>query len=203
LFWEIARTKNYNLLYLDYSEETVYTESQCASSELRWDDLYDEFYLLKKDSTAVMAIEKQNDTVEMLFKINILRDNLNSLNLLYESKDLIADASRFLELEQMFYANFKTIDKRINIKYFEGLKANNDVVLRFILSLESSYDLNHKRAEQGIEKEVKNVYTIIARVGTLLGMQLNAKEMNVKEFLAYEKEAIDKAQAQKEVNDGK
>jgi hypothetical protein len=165
--------------------------------------MYDEYYLLKKDSSAVMAIEKHNATAEILCKINLLRYNLEGLVSLYENQEIITDYARFDELEQMYYANFKTIDKRINIKYFDGLKTNYDTVARFILSLEASYELNYKRAEQAIDKEVKNVYTIIAQVGTMLGMQLNAKDMNVKEFLAYEEEAVKKSEANKRVDYGK
>jgi hypothetical protein len=37
----------------------------------------------------------------------------------------------------------------------------------------------------------------------MLGMQLNAKDMNVKEFLAYEEEAVKKSEANKRVDYGK
>jgi hypothetical protein len=202
LFWEIAKSKNYNLLDINYNQDFEYTESQQAKLEKCWDDLYDQFYILKKDSSAIMALEKQNETFDLLYKINLLVSNLDSLVLLYENGDLIEDKQRFAQLEQLFYANFKLIDKRINIKYFDGLKANYDVVSRFILSLEASYDINHKRAEQAVSNEVKNVYTIIAQVGTALGMQLNAKDMSVLEFTAYEEEALKKIQSQKEKSNG-
>lgn len=201
-FWEIIRTGNYFLLDVDFVDGKVYTKGQKDEIDLIWSQLYDEYYNLKKDGKIVKIVEDSNDAVFLLNKINLLNENLHLLQQLYDNQ-LILDEDKFIQIEQGIYKTFVTIDKKITPKYFSGFEANAKIVNRFINSYQATYDIDFKRLNQAVDKEVKNVYKTVAITSTILGYRLDVEKMSVLEYLAYEEQAIEKQTAEKELKDGK
>lgn len=204
-FWEIIKTNNILLLDADYTEGKIYTDAQNAEINALWSALYDSHYTQKQNSTAVMAMDKANQAILLLFKINLLTSNLEALIKLYQNQKeiiVVQGEEKFFTIEQGILRNFVNIDKKIKPIYFDGFEANYKLINRFINSYQTTYDINHKRAEQAVNKEVKNVYELVAAVGNQLGMQLNVKEMSVSEWNAYEQVAKDKNNALNQQQNG-
>ena len=201
-FWEIIKSKNYALLDIDYSENKIYTESEIAQFNLLWSKLEDEYYNLKKDSKSYSTIVKSNDAFRLLLKIELLENNLNSLVELYNNIEII-DQDDFIRIKQKIYQNFTLIHDRITPKYFDGLKENFNLITRFINAFKSDYEINYKVVTDEIKEEVTNIYNIVASVGSILGYQINVKQVNVMEWIAYEEIAKQKINAQKEAYNGK
>ena len=201
-FWEIIKSKNYSLLDIDYSEDKTYSESETAQFNLLWSKLEDEYYTLKKDSKSYSTIVKSNDAFNLLMKIELLQDNLNSLVELYSNIEVL-DQENFIRIEQKIYQNFTLIHDKITPQYFAGLEENFNLITRFINAFKSDYEINYKIVTDEIHEEVTNVYSVVASVSSVLRYQINIKEVNVMEWLGYEEVAKQKINSQKEANNGK
>lgn len=198
-FWEIIKSKNYTLLDIDYTEDKIYSESQLKEVKLLWDKLEDDYYLLNNNNFD--TIKKSNDAFNLLKKIELLEVNLKCLTQLYDNIIAIPEDG-FLRIEQKIYNNFTLIHKRIVPKYFDGLEVNYELIKKFINALQSDYEINYKIVSKEVEKEITNIYTIVASVSLILGYQINVKEVCVMEWKAYEETAKEKINAQKEANNG-
>ena len=163
--------------------------------------MYDEFYLLKQDNSVSNANEKANESILLLSKINLLALNLEALIKLYESI-LLLEIDLFIDIKTKILNNFTLIDQKIQPLFFEDLAENYNLINRFLVSYQTTYHLHFKVKEQEVEKEITNVYKIVASVGEALRIQLNVKEMPVLEWLSYEENAIAKLKAQKQSNNG-
>ena len=64
--------------------------------------------------------------------------------------------------------------------------------------MQNTYNLQFKKQEKRIEKEVANVYDVVANFESWLGnRQINIDDVVVSRWIAYEKQVIKKQREQK------
>lgn len=197
LFWEILKTKNPLLLDGDYMPDKQYTEEEQSYIVQQWEIMYDSYFQLKNDGKSKVVLQKSYEVMILSYKIKLLNDTLNFLKWHTEIRDLLPP-ERQNEQEQQIYALFKKVEPDLNIRYFEGIQVNTEVVNRRIAALQNKYNRLKQDNEKEVEKQVDNVFSVIAKVSKITQMQLNAQNMVVTEWLAYEQMAKETIKAEEE-----
>ena len=195
-FWEISKSNNILLLDENYFDGKEYTISQKAEIELLWSKLGDDMFTIKNDLKMVNAMNKRDEQVFLLAKIQGLEVNRDLLISLYENSGNVND---FESLEQKILHNFTLIDDIIVPRYFDGLIANVELVNNFIASYSTKYKIEYTKQEQEAKAEITNVYDIVALIEDCLERSIGIVEnMSVMQFLAYEKRAELRAESKKQ-----
>jgi hypothetical protein len=191
-FWKILKDKNVLLLDAEYKEGKKYSKSQLNEMQNTWLKLYDEYYVLLDDSKSRSNMSKTFNELQLRDKINQIKYNYDFLvNLLKCENDI--NVSKY---EQETYARLKLIDKRIKPKYFEGIQANLDNLNRVIKSLVNKYNIEHKENQNNVQKEIDNVYDVVASAESWLERTLPIDDIVVTRWISYQKQIKDKQKAQ-------
>jgi hypothetical protein len=191
IFWQILKDKNVLLLDSEYKEGKKYSKAQLNEMQETWLRLYDEYYVLLDDSQSRAKMKNTFSELELRDKINQIKYNYDFLvNLLKCENDI--DVSKY---EQETYARLKLIDKRIKPKYFEGIQANLDNLNRVIKSLVNKYNTEHKNNTKAVEKEIQNVYDVVASAESWLERTLPIDDIVVTRWISYQKQIKDKQKA--------
>lgn len=198
-FWGIMKENNPLLLDPDYDEHKEYPEEVRQYIVAAWEVMYDSYYQVKNDSKTKLVLHNNYEQMVLGYKIYQLEQNINMAYHLETFRDILPE-DNYTEKEQMIYKWFVTIEPDLPIKYFEGMGVNLDLVKKRIAALQNKYNRNKKDLEKQVEKQVENVYSVIVKVSEILGMQLNAENMMVLEWIRWEKAAIDKQKALDEAN---
>lgn len=199
LFWEILKTKNPLLLDGDYMPDKVYTEEEEKHIVHVWEIMYDSYFQLKNDSKSKMVLHQAYELMLLSYKIWQLTKTTDLARHLEDLKHLLTN-EEYIEKEQQVYSWFKIIEPELNLQYFKGMETNLEIVGKRIQALQNKYNRENKSNEANIEKQVDNVFSVIVKVSQTVGHQLNAEKMMVTEWLAWEKAAKDKIQAQHEAS---
>lgn len=112
----------------------------------------------------------------------------------------------FLNLyEQRLKEIYILIEKTLKVKMQESQPEtyNLKTIERVISALRNKYNIEQTNKAKQANKEIDNVYKVVASVSRILEMQLNVKEMTVSEWLAYEEVAKEKVQQQKQSKNGR
>lgn len=183
-FWDIIKYKNMFLLDVDYKENKQYTKSHLKELEDTWLKLYDEYYIMLNDSQSKHKMNKTFDELKIRDKINQIKYNYDFLVSLLKYADDI-DTTKY---EQETYKRLKVIDERIKPKYFEGIEANLKNLDRVIKALVNKYNLEHKENVKTVQKEIDNVYEVVASAESWLERSLPINEMVVSHWIAIQKQ---------------
>lgn len=199
-FWQIIKDKNILLLDFDYYDGKKYTDDQKHEIEQTWLRLYDEYYLLLDDSKSKFNMNKTFDELKLRDKINQIKYNYDFLVSLSGYIGVLPtdDINKY---EQETYKRLKTIDNRIKPKYLDGIKANLDNLDRVLKSLINKYNAEHKENLKNVNKEIDNVYDVVANAEGWLERNLNINDMVVSHWIAIQKQIKQKQKAVKK--DGK
>jgi hypothetical protein len=191
-FWDIIKHKNIFLLDYDYEDKKEYSEAQFKEIEDTWLKLYDEYYIMLNDSQSKHKMNKTFDELKIRDKINQIKYNYDFLVSLLKYNDKI-DVTKY---EQETYKRLKVIDERIKPKYFEGIEANLKNLDRVIKALVNKYNLEHKENVKTVQKEIDNVYEVVASAESWLERSLPINEMVVSHWIAIQKQIKLKQKAQ-------
>lgn len=183
-FWDIIKYKNMFLLDVEYKENKQYTKAHLKELEDTWLKLYDEYYIMLNDSQSKHKMNKTFDELKIRDKINQIKYNYDFLVSLLKYADDI-DTTKY---EQETYKRLKVIDERIKPKYFEGIEANLKNLDRVIKALVNKYNLEHKENVKTVQKEIDNVYEVVASAESWLERSLPINEMVVSHWIAIQKQ---------------
>jgi hypothetical protein len=199
-FWAIMdKRKPVHILDLDYSKDRVYTQEETDLLNTKWLSLYDTFYSVKNDGKSSRMLSDYRDELVIVSRIRRAVIVIDSLTWTFGHKDILSD-EKYFELEHKALKSLHEQEPKFGINYMLPLNENIKKIRNAITGLENLYNRKRKHVEKKVEIEVKNVFDIVAKVGAVLEMQLNVKEMTVMEWLAWEKIAIDK---QKSIEESK
>ena len=194
-FWNIIKDKNIYLLDVHYKDGKKYSKNQLAEIENTWLELYDEYYVLLDDSKSRHTMSKSFDELKVRDKINQIKYNYDFLISLTNYIGVIPNED-ITKYEQETYKRLKLIDKRIKPLYFDGIDANLKNLDKVLKSLINRYNIDHKENQKQIEKEIQNVYDVVANAESWLERNLNISEMVVSHWIALQKQIKQKQKAQ-------
>lgn len=200
-FWDILQNKNVFLLDFDYFEGKKYNDAQKEELSNVWMRLYDEYFVLRDSSKSRMELIKAFDEMKLRDKINQIKENAEFLIKLRDLVGLLPDR-QLAEYEQSTYHRLKKIDSKIKPLYFDGLEANIINLDKVLKSYINKYNQEHKKRDEAVKEEVKNVYSIVANAESWLERNININDMVVSHWLAIENQIIQKQKAQQKKKDG-
>jgi len=200
-FWKIIQDKNILLLDKDYKEGKKYSKKDLKQFNDVWERLYDEYYELKNDSKSKSKLSKSFKELEIRSKIKEIKDYIDFLISLAKGSNVVGQEI-ITEYEQQVYANLKLLDKRIKPKLFDGIEANVKYLNKFLNALINTYNRDNEDAKREVEKQINNVYEVVANAESWLAPQpIHINEMVVSHWIAIEKMIEKKQKAQQK--DGK
>ncbi len=203
LFWEILKEKNPLLLDANFKPENKYTKEEESFIVNTWERLYDEFFEYKNDSKGRLLLKETEDEMRLLFKINLLVDLRNHLEQLFYNIESI-EVKNFEELKFSAFEIIKKIEKKIKLTVFVDIPEAINILDRVLNSLQNSYSIKTKRNNQEIDKQIQNVYSVVAKVESVLERSIpNIDTISVLQWIAYENSAKEKINSQKDLRNGK
>jgi len=203
LFWEILKEKNPLLLDADYKPENKYREEEQLFIANTWERLYDDFFTAKNDNKGKSLLKESNDELKLLYKINLLVDIRNHLVKLLESIDVIP-MKEYEDLKITAYQIVYKIESKLKLNAFMDIFEGVTLIDKAINSLQNTYTIKNKRNNQEVDKQIDNVYKVVAKVEQILERSIpNINEISVLQWLAYEESAKEKSQSLKELRNGK
>lgn len=191
-FWSIIKDKNILLLDFDYVDGKKYTAEQQNELENLWFRLYDEYFILMDDNKSKYELNKSFSELKIRDKITQIKNNFDFLSHLKGFSQSL-DISKY---EQETYERLKKIEPKMRLKYFDGIDANLIILDKVIKSLINQYNIEHKQNEKTIEKEIKNVYEVVANAESWLERNLNINDMVVSHWIAIRNQILEKQKAQ-------
>lgn len=194
-FWKIIQDKNILLLDKDYKENKKYSDSDLEHISNVWESLYDQYYELKNDSKSKVKLSKSFKELEVRNKIKHIK---NYIDFLYSLKkgSLIVDKETIIKYEQQVYSDLKLLDKRIKPKLFEGIDANIEYLSKFLNALINTYNRDNEDVKKEVEKQINNVYEVVANAESWLAPQtIFINDMVVSHWIAIEKMIENKQKA--------
>lgn len=194
-FWNIIKEKNICLLDIDYKENKKYSKNQLSEIESTWLKLYDEYYVLLDDTKSRHKMSKSFDELKIRDKINQIKHNYDFLINLTKYIGVIPTKD-IVKYEQETYERLKLIDKRIKPLYFDGIEANLKNLDRVLKALINKYNIDHKESQKNIEKEIQNVYDVVANAESWLERSIPIDDMVVSHWIAIQNQIKQKQKAQ-------
>lgn len=198
-FWQIIKDKNILLLDFDYFDGKKYNEAQKNEIEQLWFRLYDEYFLLINDSKSRFELSKSFDELKIRDKITQIKNNYDTLVRL-KSFASVLPKEDVLKYEQEIYSILKKIDVKIKPLYFDGIDANLVNLDKVIKALINQYNINHKQNSDKINKEISNVYEIVANAESWLDRNININDMVVSHWIAIRNQVLQRQKAQQKKN---
>lgn len=193
-FWQIIKDNDFTLLDVNYKKGKEYTKTQLKSIQKVWLRLYDEYYILIDDSKSKHKINKLFNELKLRDKIQQVKNNLDFLITLKKYSNLLPKED-FAKYEQEIYTNLKLIDKRIKPKYFDGIDENVKNLDRVLKSLINKYNIENKYRVKEVQKEINNVYEIVASAESWLERSIPVNDMVVSHWAAILKQVKQRQQA--------
>jgi hypothetical protein len=202
VFWEILKSKNPKLLDLNYMPDKEYTAEEEEFIVHTWELLYDSYYQLKQDSKSKFVLDKQFNVMMLEFKISQFRHYMSLWQQL-ESLKTILDSKTYAEYLNVLIRGFNSVDPTLNLSILDDMNLVVKKIERRLFAMQSKHKRTAEESKKEVEKQVNNVFTVIARVSRITELRLNAHDMVVTEWLAYEQEAKNILKAQKEAQEKK
>lgn len=200
LFWEILKEKNPFLLDADFKPENKYSEEEQTYIVNTWERLYDDYFTARDDNKGRQMIRDNEDELKLLYKINLLGDIRSHLVNLHNNSIKLTD-DNFNELKYSAFAIVTKIENKLKFQAFTAIEDAVKLIERALNSLNNTYNIKKKRNEQEIDKQIENVYNVVASVESVLERAIpNINEISVLHWLAYEKSANEKIKAIKDRN---
>jgi len=175
-----------------------YTEEEQGYVVQTWEILYDSYFQLKNDGKSKVVLDKNYELLLLAHTIGQLQKNIDFAKYLETFRDILPQ-DNYIEKEQMLLSLFLTVESDLGILFMEGMSVNIEIVNKRISALQNKYNRNKSEVEIEVEAQVNNVFSVIARVSNIVGTQLNAHNMVVSEWIAYEQMAMEKQKAEEAV----
>lgn len=202
-FWAIMdKRKPVTILDKDFTKDKEYTADELNELNTIWLRMYDEFFVLKNDGHSHKMLIDYKDELIIVSRVRRAMIIIDTLTWLFSIKEDMNE-KQYYELEHVALKEIKESEPKFGINYMLPLTQNIDKIRKGITALENLYNRKKKHVDRNVKAEIKNVYTVVAKVGTILEMQLDVKTMPVTEWIAYEQLAMEKQKAQKEASNKK
>lgn len=198
-FWKILQEKNIFLLDFDYKEGKKYNNSEKSEIEVLWRRLYDEYFVLRNDAKNKAELDKGFKELKLKEQIILVQEVYNALVGLNNQKGLLPE-DIIIKHEQKLYSVLKVISPKIKPKLFDGIEANLKNIERVINAMRNTYNLSYKKQEKIVEKQIKNVYTVVVNAESWLERSLDVEDMPTSKWIEIEKVVAHKI---KKAKDGK
>jgi hypothetical protein len=195
-FLEVMQTQKNFLLDANYSENKKYSESDYKLFSDYWMQLQDHAYEIEGSYESKDLIKKGMNRLLLIEQIKLMEKDTNLLvsfaskRPLYMIADKLADYDKNI---QSIYAMIKRHDKRIKIKYFEGVDVNVKIMERIIASLINEYNTSDTVIDKKVKKQQISGVREVIQVNRVLGTKLVYTEMSVMEWLEAKKLAKEEA----------
>lgn len=201
-FWNIIKEKNILLLDFDYYDGKKYSDDQKHEIELLWFRLYDEYFVLINDNKSKHELSKSFSELKIRDKITQIKNNYDFL---YRLKSFIGfmPEKDIRQYEHETYNRLKIIEPKIKPLYFDGIDANLHNLDRVIKALVNQYNIEHKQNIEVLNKEIKNVFEIVANAESWLERNININDLVVAHWCALKNQVEQKQKAQEKNRHGK
>jgi hypothetical protein len=176
-FWKVLKTGDFTIL---------------GVSEENWNDLYDEYFKAKNDASSKKFLSDLKEEALTLFKISFALEMITFLEWVDRNGKMIKGSGEKIQ------ETLSNVSKAFGIKIDGKQKLQ-----RIVNSLQNKYKGLVSSKQKKAEKEIENVYKLVAAVGRMLEIQLNVKEMTVAEWLAWEEMAREKSNALNKKKNGR
>jgi len=176
-FWKVLKTGDFTIL--DVTEDN-------------WNDLYDEYFKAKNDASSKKFLSDLKEEALTLFKISFALEMITFLEWVERNGKMIKGSGEKIQ------ETLSNVSKAFGVKIDGKQKLQ-----RIVNSLQNKYQGLVSSKQKKAEKEIENVYKLVAAVGRMLEIQLNVKEMTVAEWLAWEEMAREKSNALNKKKNGR
>jgi hypothetical protein len=179
-FWKILKTGNFQ---------------EFGFSEEQWNDLYDDYFKLKNDPKSKIFLKNLKEEALVVFKMELVKEVYNFLLFTIRQKPFFLNLYND-RIEQVYKCAEDNL--KIKIQRTQPETYNLKQIERVYSALYNKYNIMQGNKQKQVNKEVQNIYKIVANVSGVIGMQLNVKEMTLEEWMAYEEMANVKIKNQKD-----
>jgi len=176
-FWKVLKTGDFTVL---------------GVTEDNWNDLYDEYFKAKNDASSKKFLSDLKEEALTLFKISFALEMITFLEWVERNGKMIKGSGEKIQ------ETLSNVSKAFGVKIDGKQKLQ-----RIVNSLQNKYQGLVSSKQKKAEKEIENVYKLVAAVGRMLEIQLNVKEMTVAEWLAWEEMAREKSNALNKKKNGR
>jgi hypothetical protein len=176
-FWKVLKTGDFTIL---------------GVTEDNWNDLYDEYFKAKNDASSKKFLSDLKEEALTLFKISFALEMITFLEWVERNGKMIKGSGEKIQ------ETLSNVSKAFGVKIDGKQKLQ-----RIVNSLQNKYQGLVSSKQKKAEKEIENVYKLVAAVGRMLEIQLNVKEMTVAEWLAWEEMAREKSNALNKKKNGR
>lgn len=197
-FWNIISEDNIYLLDKNYKEGKKFSKREQDTIDFTWSKLQDDYFTLRTDSKSKMDLEKSLDGLDVVRKLTALDTALKSLKTISLLIGL-EDEEEIYKKRKLLYSKLEKVNHRIKFNHFRTINEDFEYLTKFYLSLQNTYNLNHKKKKKNEKEQVRNVYKVVANVESWLdGKNLDMDNMVVSRWLAYEEQVINKQKQQQQ-----
>lgn len=199
LFSEILTNGNTLLLIKDYDSNAEYSDEVIEKCGSTWVKLFDEYFMLKNDGRARNSIKKHSETGKLFQKMRAIELCVSVLGNLHNISRVGAEKEDVLiEMKQKALRAVIDLDPRIKINVFDDYETIINRLIKINNSYLNEFNLIEKRVKQEGQKARNSIYQSIVDIQNVLGYSLgDVKAINVPMFIALEKSAVTKSNAQK------
>lgn len=199
LFSEILTDGNTLLLIKDYDSNAEYSDEVIEKCGATWVKLFDEYFVLKNDGRARNSIKKHSETGKLFQKMRAIELCVSVLgNLRNISRAEAEKEDVLIEMKQKALRSVIDLDPRIKINVFDDYETIINRLVKINNSYLNEFNLIEKRVKQEGQKARNSIYQSIVDIQNVLGYSLgDVKAINVPMFIALEKSALTKSNAQK------
>lgn len=179
LWNDIIETQNVALLDINYYESKKYNKKESILLNEAFTKLYDEYFLLLNNRKAKSNLERSQEKIVMSFKIIVLEDAVRTLAFIKRNQHVLKD---YISKERKVYESVKIVAKNVQLKPFNTISENIEVLTKVLKSNELEY-----QRKFGDDKETAN-YPFekqVADVEQILNRSLDLKNCSVTQWLAY------------------
>lgn len=192
-FWKIMETNQVEKLDRDFKPGKKYTHEQLLSLEKQWMKLYDEFFSLRNNKHGVHMMTKNLELKHLSLKLDMLYDIENRIILLIEMVKTPEFNDFVNKRTVLAIADFKKLYPKVKLGNLVSTFEVLDIVQQVIKSQTNIYDEKTGAISNGVEKQVKSIYSIVSQMGVILGFNLNVQTMTCAEFIGHEETVEQKA----------
>lgn len=186
VFWKILKTNNIFLIDNDYYKGKQYKKDEHETIINTWNAIYDEAFKLRSSSTAKSILQEKSKQSIFKTKLDLILATNSHLNTLVDCKDDLSEYT-FNKMLLSIYECYKKIDSKIKVNKSKTVNENIDSINRFYKAIKNTYNFAVKKSNKKIDKEVKNMYSLVAQVEQVLGRSFSdIEQMTVSRWIAQE-----------------
>ena len=194
-FWKITETGDHRFMDKLYKEDKFYSEAHLSQLADAFMQCYDKYFVLKNDEKSRKALGDKIKEFFYVMSINYVGEGFRMLLWTLNNKDLFNEDDYKKRVQDVYDLIEKASGVKINRKKTE--QENIKQTERVLSAMISKHNRNMVDKKKEIKEQIGNVYKVVANVSKILEIQLNVKEMSVKEWLAYEEMAEEIVKTQK------